>query len=143
MCKNMLFIVLLALCYGGQLPRTNNDTRFIHRHACYGADDAVEEGVDTIGCAESEAAMFEHTLTPSMLWCNVTHCQSRFGDQLDVHAIDCDVQRCRVLVHCVNQFSGLKYAAVLTALALVAFIAVVAITNVSHPPMRHQIEKML
>jgi hypothetical protein len=119
-----------------------NDTRFVHRHACFG--DSHNETYDTIGCAEREATLFEHTLTPAMLWCNTTHCKSRFGDALDVHTIDCDARRCRVLVHCVAQFSALKSAFALTIVALIMLVTAIAYTNA--PPsliLRHDNLKTL
>jgi hypothetical protein len=139
----MRLLIIIFTAVLGRIPQSNNDTRFVHRHTCYGADDVTEAGVDTIGCAESSAVLFEHTLTPPMLWCNASHCQSRFGDSLDVHSIDCDPQRCRVLVHCDDQFTALKQAALLTFLALFGLIAAVAYINARAPQLIRHSEKTL
>jgi hypothetical protein len=104
-----------------------NSTRFVHRHTCFGS--GHNNSYDTIGCAEREATLFEHTLTPAMLWCNATHCQTTLGDALDVHMIDCDAQRCRVLLHCDAKFASLKQAFAITIVALVLLVAAMTYHN--------------
>lgn len=107
-----------------------NDTRFVHRRACFGADIVgLNSSDDMIGCAERAAMLFEHTLTPSMLWCNTTHCRTRFGDLLEVHVIDCNEERCHVLLHCDDKLNSLKQAALLTFLCLIMLICAVAYRN--------------
>lgn len=118
----MLLLAWLALA------RTlSNETRFVHRHSCYGG--AHNDTFDTIGCAEREATLFEHKLTPPMLWCNTTHCRTRFGDMLDVHMIDCDARRCRVLLHCEERLRSLKQAFAVTIVALILLVASMAYQN--------------
>ena len=103
------------------------EMRLVHRHTCYGASENAS--ADAIGCAESAAELFEHTLTPATLWCNGTTCLTRFGVPLAVHSIDCDERRCSVLVHCDARLSELTYACVLTFAGIVVLVVLLVRNN--------------
>lgn len=90
--------------------------RFVHRHSCVGLDG---EGGDKIGCAEADAAMFEHMLTPPQLWCNARDCVSDFNKTFEVHAIACTPQRCTVTLHCSRALEDVKYTVLLSLVAIV------------------------
>jgi hypothetical protein len=98
-----------------------NATRFVHRHACYGADSDMI-ALDSIGCAEPAAELIQHSLTPDMLWCNATHCNDRFGEPVFVHTMDCDATRCRILLHCTDRLSYMVQAALVTIVGIFGLI---------------------
>jgi len=83
--------------------RHGDARRYVHRHEHIGVD---ADSADHIGCAETEARLLEHMLTPPALWCNAATCLSEFDVAYAVHAIDCDARRCTVLLHC---GAGLRY----------------------------------
>ncbi len=93
--------------------------RFVHRHSCVGLDG---EGGDRIGCAEADAAMFEHMLTPPQLWCNERDCVSDFNKTFEVHSIACTPQRCTVTLHCGGALEDVKYTVLLSLVAIVVLM---------------------
>lgn len=111
---------LLLFIHGFRAENTSSSVRLVHRQTCYGASDASTS--DMIGCAESAASVFEHSLTPATLWCNATVCVSRFGAAMQVHSIECDERRCTVLLHCDEKLLGLVYGGVVTVIGLAVFV---------------------
>lgn len=100
--------------------------RFVHRHSCVGleSEQANESAADVIGCAEAEAVPFEHLLTPSMMWCNDKTCLSEFGKPYEVHYIRCSPYHCTVRLHCGEALEHIKYAGLLTIVAVVVLLLI-------------------
>jgi hypothetical protein len=126
MC-NVMWLLVLFFIHGFR-AENNDSVRLVHRQSCYGASDANS---DMIGCAESAASVFEHSLTPATLWCNATVCVSRFGAAMQVHSINCDAHRCSVLLHCDEKLLGLVYGGVVTVIGLGVFVYLLFRVNAS------------
>lgn len=77
---------------------------------------------DDIQC--SGTGVFDQLLTPPPeLWCNNDDCLDAFGNVFTVHTIDCDSDACDVQVHCNRQLDAIRYACMLTFLAVLVMIA--------------------
>lgn len=111
--------------------------RFVHRHSCVGLENeqANESAADVIGCAEEEAVPFEHLLTPSMMWCNDKTCLSEFGKPFEVHFIRCTPHHCTVRLHCAEALEHIKYAGLLTIVAVVVLLLIPAFLPALLPQM--------
>lgn len=120
--------------------------RFVHRHSCIGLEaeesaDAGSQPFDVIGCAEEHAAPFEHMLTPSMLWCNDKNCLSEFADVYEVHTIRCTPSHCNVLLHCEDALEHIKYASLLSVIAIFLLLTAPLWLSAWLPPILTAIEQ--